>query len=123
MKKMAVVVLCVVMLSMAVAVNESAATTLNPDWFNVTVQNVGVLQTLGFLFATCAGAGGTQSWTDSRFFGYDSSTAAGKAMLAAALTGYASGGTLAVQFPGQQGTVGGPPAGSVPTAIAAGTVS
>ena len=123
MKKMAVVLLCVVMLSMAVAVNESAATTLNPDWFNLTVQNAGVLQTLGFFFATCAGTGGTPSWTDSRFYGYDSSTPTGKAMLAAALTGYASGGTFAVWFPGQQGNAGGVPVGAVPGAIAAGTMN
>ncbi len=123
MKKMAMVLLCVVMLSMAVVVDESGATTANPDWFNVTVQNVGITGNLGFIFATCAGTGGTPSWTDSRFYGYDASTPAGKAMLAAALTGYASGGSLAVQFPGQQGTSGGVPAGTVPVAISAGVVS
>lgn len=122
MKKMAAVVLCVMVLSMAFVVNESAATTLTPDWFNCTLQNAGVLSTLGFVFATCAGTGGGPSWTDSRFFGYDASSPSGKAMLAAALTAYASGGSAAILFPGQQGTAGGPPAGTTPAAIAAGSV-
>jgi hypothetical protein len=122
MKKMAVVVLCVVMLSMVVAVNESAATTANPDWYNCAIQSTGASGAFYFVFATCAGVGGTASWADSRVFLIDNAAGGqGKAMLAAVLTGYASSGAVALAFPGFGNAD--VPAGTFIGAAGAGSVS
>ena len=75
MKKMAMVVLCVMMLSTVAIVNDAAATTVNPDWYNCAVQSCGALTTFGFVFATCAGVGGGGTWADSRVFVIDTTAA------------------------------------------------
>lgn len=121
MKKMAMVLLCVMVLSSAIIVNESAATTANPDWFNCTMQSAGVVGAFGFVFVTSAGTGGTTPFTTSTLYAFDATTVNGKAMLAAALTAYASGGAVALYFPGAGITA--PAAGAVPGAIGAGAVS
>ena len=122
MKKVAMVVLCVVMLSMVAFGNEAAATTANPDWYNCTIQSAGGSGAFYFVFATCAGVGGTSSWTDSRVFLIDNSaTGQGKAMLAAVLTAYASGGQCALAFPGSGSAA--VPAGTFIGAVGAGSVS
>ena len=51
MKKMAMVVLCVMVLSTVAIVNEAAATTANPDWYNCTIQSAGGLW--GILLCLC----------------------------------------------------------------------
>lgn len=125
MKKMAMVVVCVMMLSTMAIVNDAAATTINPDWYNCTIQSTGALgTTFYFVFATCAGVGGGGSWADSRVFLIDSSAAGpGKALLAGLLTGYASGGQAALYIPGFTAVTTGPPAASAVVGVGAGSVS
>jgi len=124
MKKMAMVVLCVMMLSTVVIVNDAAATTLNPDWYNCVVQSAGGLNPIyGFCFATCAGTGGGGAWADSRVFLIDTTTTQGRALLASVLTGYASGGTAALYIPGFTAVPTGPPLGNFISGVGAGSVS
>lgn len=120
MKKMAMVVLCVMMVSAVGIVNNAAATTLNPDWYNCTLQSAGAAGQFYFVFATCAGVGGTASWVDSRVFLIDNApTGQGKAMLAAALTAAAGSGAAALAFSGFGNA--NVPAGTFVSAVSAGT--
>ncbi len=122
MKKLLMVVLCVMMLSAAVTVNDASATTANPDWYNCTLQSAGAAGGFYFVFATCAGTGGSASWTDSRVYLIDNSPGGqGKAMLAAALTAFAGGGAAALAFPGFGNA--NVPAATFIGAVAAGSVS
>ena len=90
MKKMAMVLVCVMLLSALAISSESNATVANPDWYNVTVNSCGALTyNLYFIFATSTLA--TPAWTGQRLFLIDGVNPAGKALLAAGLTGVANG--------------------------------
>jgi hypothetical protein len=97
MKKMAMVLLCVVVLSALAIGSESNATPTYPGWYNVTLVSAGALPTYNFyfLFATSSDA----SWTGNRVFLIDASNPATKAALAAALTAYSSSGQASLYMP------------------------
>ena len=90
MKKMAMVLVCVMLLSALAISSESNATVLNADWYNVTINSSGALTyNIFFVFATSTLA--TPAWTGQRVFLMDGSNPACKALLAAGLTGVANG--------------------------------
>jgi hypothetical protein len=113
MKKMVMVCVCVMLLSVLAIGSESNATTANPDWYNVTIQSCGAVGGLYFVFCTSVDS----LWTGQRMFLMDATNAANKSLLASALTGQASGGAAALYMPG-----GVPPAGSFIVGIGAGNV-
>ena len=97
MKKMAMVLFCVMVLSALAIGSESNATVANPGWYNVTIQSCGALPVANFyfLFATSNDA----SWTGSRVFVMDAANVQNKAALAGVLTGYSSSGQCALYLP------------------------
>ncbi len=123
MKKMAMVVLCVMVLSVVAAVgSEAIAAPTNTDWYNCTAVSVGALPApwnFYFVFAT----NNDSWWTGSRLFFLDSTNLAAKAMLATVLTGYASGGNVALYIPGYSNSaVNPPPANTVVTGVGSGSM-
>jgi hypothetical protein len=93
MKKMMMVLVCVMLLSGLAIGNEANATTANPGWYNVIINSAGALTyNLGFIFATSS----ITAWPGQRLFLIDltpdpsTGASAGKALLAAALTGNAN---------------------------------
>lgn len=92
-KAMVVVLLCVLGIAAFSVSNAGAAAT--PPWYNCTVSVVGSLSTLYFLQA--ADVGGAFGPT---YFLIDAvNNPQAKAYLAAALTGYASGGFVSLYLP------------------------
>ena len=90
MKKMAMVLACVMLLTVLAISSESNATVLNPGWYNVIINSSGALTSnLFFLFATSTLA--TPAWPGQRLFLMDGANPACKALLAAGLTGVANG--------------------------------
>ena len=113
MKKMAMVLACVMLLSVLAIGSEVNATGANPDWYNVTIQSVGAVGGLYFVFCTS----NDTLWAGQRMFLMDAANAANKSLLASALTGQASGGQAALYMPG-----GVPPQGAFIIGVGAGTV-
>jgi hypothetical protein len=113
MKKMAMVLVCVMLLSVLAIGSEANATTANPDWYNVTIQSCGAVGGLYFIFCTS----NDTLWTGQRIFLMDATNTANKSLLAASLTGQANGGSAALYMPG-----GVPAAGSFVVGVGAGTV-
>ncbi len=123
MKKMAMVVLCVMVLSVVAAIgNEAVAAPTNTDWYNCTAVSVGALPApwnFYFVFAT----NNDGWWANSRLFFIDATNAAAKPMLATLLTGYASGGAVALYIPGfSWSAVNPPPTNTVITGVAGGAM-
>ena len=115
MKKMAMVLVCVMLLSALAISSESNATAANPDWYNVSLQSCGALNNnLYFIFCTST-LTPNPAWTGQRIFLMDGSNPACKALLAAGLTGVANG-SGALYLPG---TIA---AGTYVTGVGAGTV-
>ena len=113
MKKMAMVLACVMLVSVLAIGSESNATTANPDWYNVTIQSCGAVGGLYFVFCTSVDT----LWTGQRMFLMDAENPANKALLASALTGQANSGAAALYMPG-----GVPPAGAFIVGVGAGNV-
>lgn len=113
MKKMAMVLVCVMLLSVLAIGSQANATTANPDWYNVTIQSTGSVGGLYFIFCTSVNT----LWTGQRMFLIDAANAAAKSQLAAALTGLANSGAAALYSPG-----GVPPAGGFMVGVGAGNV-
>ena len=115
MKKMAKVLVCVMLLSALAIGSESNATAANPDWYNVTINSCGALNwNYYFIFCTST-LTPTPAWTGQRMFLMDGANTANKALLAAALTGQ-SNGFASLYMPG------GVTAGSFVTGAGAGTI-
>ena len=115
MKKMAMVLVCVMLLSALAIGSESNATPTNPDWYNVTINSCGALDyNLYFIFATST-LTPTPAWSGQRVFLMDGANVNNKALLAAALTGQA-GGSGALYMPNGIG------AGAFVTGAGSGTV-
>ena len=118
MKKMVMVVLCVmVMAAMAIDVGPAAAAAV-PPWYNVTLSACAAMPNFYFLFCTSDDA----VWTGTRVFLMDATNPATKPMLAAALTGFASSGKGSVWIPGFGGASDPPPANSFAQAVSAGSL-
>jgi hypothetical protein len=113
MKKMAMVLVCVMLLSVLAIGSESNATTANPDWYNVNIQSCGAVGGLYFVFCTSVDS----LWTGQRIFLMDATNPANKSLLASALTGQAGGGLGALYMPG-----GIPPSGAFIVGVGAGNV-
>ena len=97
MKKLAMVLVCVLVLSALTFSSAANATTANPGWYNVTVTYIGALPTFGFYSLTATSS--DTSWNGTRIFLIDATNPETKSMLATALTGYANGGAVAVYLP------------------------
>ena len=96
MKKMAMVLLSIMVLSvLAIGTSEVEATTLYPGWYNTTVQSVGALPAPSSVFVIFA-TSSDNSWPNSRVFFLDGLEKPG---LAAALTGLAGTGAVALFLP------------------------
>jgi hypothetical protein len=89
MKKMAMVLVCVMLLSTLAISTESNATAANPDWYNVSINSCGALN-YGLYFVFCTSTDSPAAWTGQRLFLMDGANANSKAMLAAGLTGNAN---------------------------------
>ena len=100
MKKMAMLLACIMVLSALTIGNEANATTVNPGWFNVTLVSCGSLPSYGLYVITCSSDNAT--WTGNRVFLLDANNPAVKASFAAALTGYANGGKASIYLPTTQ---------------------
>jgi len=97
MKKMAKVLLCVMVLStLAIGSQANAAPPAFAGWYNCTVSSAGSLGSFYFMFVTNNDA----VWTGARTFLIDAANPATNTMLAALLTGYASGGQVSLYLPG-----------------------
>lgn len=118
MKKMAMVLLCVIVLStLAIGSQANAAVPAYADWYNVTATSCGAMTTFYFVFVTSNDA----LWTGVRLFLIDGTNAATKTILAASLTGYASGGQLSLYIPGYS-NASPPPANTFVTGVVAGSL-
>jgi hypothetical protein len=100
MKKMVMILLCVMLLSALAIGGESNATTANPGWYNCTINSVGA-DTSGTYYIVNATSSDT-TWAGVRVFFVDGLAAGGKGMLATILTGYASSGSVALYLPSSQ---------------------
>jgi hypothetical protein len=114
------VLLCVmVMASVAISNEASAAVPAFADWYNVTAVSVGALPSFNFYFIFCTS--NDTLWTGVRCYLVDSSNPATKAVLAAGLTGYASGGQLSLYIPGFS-NASPPPANTFVSGVVAGSL-
>lgn len=95
MKKMVMVLLCVMVLAVFTVGNEAVAAP-PAGWFNCTLNSIGTLPSFYFLTATDQA---TPPAFTATFFTIDPTGAQAKAYLAAALTGYASGGNVSLYLP------------------------
>ena len=100
MKKMVMVLMCVMVLSAAVTINEANALPAFGDWYNVSIQSVGAAPNApyNFYFIFCTSSDAL--WTGPRSFLVDSTNVNNKTMLAALLTAYASGNNASLFMPG-----------------------
>jgi hypothetical protein len=96
MKKMAKVLLCIMVLSVLAIGSDAGATATYPGWYNCTVQSVGALPAPGAVYVIFATDVTGTFWTDSRVFFLD---ALEKPGLAAALTALAASGNIALYLP------------------------
>lgn len=99
MKKMAMVLMCVMVLS-GMAIGSANATVANPGWFNVTLVSCGSLPSFNVYVITATSNDNT--WAGQRVFLMDATNAALKTSFATALTGYSSGGQAAIYLPNTQ---------------------
>jgi hypothetical protein len=104
MKKMVMVLACVMLLSaFAIGGEALAAPPAFADWYNCTVLSVGSFSSNAyFIFVTNNDA----VWAGPRVFLMDGAQPGTKSMLATALTGYAGTGQVSLYMP--------PPAGVAP---------
>lgn len=93
MKKMAMVLICVAMMSALVVGAASAAT---PPWYNCTITAPGATGPFFFVYATSD----TTAWVGSQLFLIDASDPIMKAAFAALLTGFANGQQVTLYLPG-----------------------
>ena len=101
MKKMAMVLLCVMVLSAVAIGNEAnAALPAFPDWYNCTVLSAGSLPSAPFGFYFVFVTSNDALWTGARAFLMNATDPVTKTAYAAALTGYASGGQCSLYIPG-----------------------
>jgi hypothetical protein len=115
MKKLAMVMVCVMVLSALTIGSVANATTANPGWYNVIVTYIGALPTYGFYSLTATSS--DTSWTGPRIFLIDAANPETKSMLATALTGYANSGGVTLYLPNtiaEYTFVGGVGAGALP---------
>ena len=97
MKKMAMVLVCVMLLSaLAIGSDAVAAPPPFPGWYNCKVISVGSFTVNAyFIFAS----NNDGAWTGNRVFLMDGVQPGTKAMLATALTGYAGTGEVSLYLP------------------------
>jgi hypothetical protein len=95
-KKALVVALLCVMAIAAISIGTAGAAAV-PPWYNCTVQFCG--SHVSFYFIQVTDTAATPAWAGSRFFIMDPNAPLSKSQLASALTGYASGGTVACLIP------------------------
>jgi hypothetical protein len=96
MKKMAMVLVCVMLLS-AFAIGSAAVAAVPPGWYNCTVTSVGIVPAGNYYFVVAQNPDG--GWVGSQSFLIDSTTAAAKTLLATILTGYSGTGQVALFLP------------------------
>jgi hypothetical protein len=100
MKRIAMVLVCVMVLSALAIGGVANATVANPGWYNVTLVSIGSLPSYGLYVITCSSDDTT--WTGNRVFLMDATNQAMKTSLAAALTGYSVSGKASIYLPTTQ---------------------
>jgi hypothetical protein len=102
MKKMAMVLICVMVLStLALSSNPVEAVSPYPDWFNCTVTNCGlVFGNVYFVHVTTVDG----QWQGTNTFFIDAADASSKAAYASMLTAYANNGQVSLYIPSQSVT-------------------
>ena len=114
MKKMAMVLICVMVLAALAIGSKANATAANPGWYNITVTSVGALP--AFNIYTITATSNDATWTSTHIFLLDSTIPDTKSALATALTAYSNGGLAAIYLPNSQAT------GTFTNAVNAGTL-
>jgi hypothetical protein len=100
MKKMVMVLACVMVLSaFAMSNDANAAPPTDPGWYNCAIVTTGAFTVNAYFMLVTSNDG---IWANNRVFLIDGSGAAGKSMLATALTAYSNGASVALYMPTTQ---------------------